>query len=222
MPAGRDNSAEITVSPAMSRPVIVPTIMVAIAVVGLAGAFTTHRSDGRARKLRDQAARDDSIRRQVTARHDSELTEKHAASAPACPREPQDVSAWGAATQESFPVVVPVVPDFTTELDQRGDVGRLSFRGDDDESYTVSYGLHATSVADWPQYELVAECADLADVMPGTIQTAREKQGGSFTKVVLASYRLPDGNFISFHGTTRDVNRQALLITAAHHMRLKR
>jgi hypothetical protein len=206
----------------MSRPVIVPAIMVAIAVVGLAGAFTTQRGHARAQKLRDRAASDDSIRHQIAIQHDSELTEKHAASAPACPREPQDVSGWGAATQESFPVVVPVVPDFTTELDQRGEVGRLSFRGEDDESYAVSYGPRATSVADWPQYELVAECADLADVMPGTIQTAREKQGGSFTKVVLASYRLPDGNFVSFHGTTGDVSRQALLITAAHHMRLKR
>ena len=95
----------------MSRPVILPAFVVAIAVVGLAGAFTAHRSDARAQKLRDRAALDDSIRRQVAARHDSELAERRNASAPACPSEPQDVSAWGAGTQESFPVVVPLVPD---------------------------------------------------------------------------------------------------------------
>lgn len=206
----------------MSRPVILPAFVVAIAVVGLAGAFTAHRSDARAQKLRDRAALDDSIRRQVAARHDSELAERRNASAPACPSEPQDVSAWGAGTQESFPVVVPLVPDFTMELEERGEVGRLSFRGGDDDGYNVTYGPRATSVGDWPQYELVAECADLADVMPGTIQTARDKAAGSSTKVVLASYRLPDGNFVSFHGRTDDVNRQALLIAAAHHMRLKR
>lgn len=206
----------------MSRPVILPAMLVAIAVIGLAGAYSSHNSDARARRDQDRAARDDSIRSRIAARMDSEVTARHEASAPACPRDHQDIAEWPSETTEALPVVVPVLPNFSADLDSRRAASRISIRSNDGESYSVSYGPRATGVEDWPQYELVAECADLADVMPGTIQTARDKAAGGFTKLVLASYRLPDGNFVSFFGATRNVQRQALLVAAAHHMRLKR
>ena len=206
----------------MARPVIIPAMLVAIAVIGLAGARTARMRDARAQRDRDRAARDDSVRSTAAARMDSEVSARHAASAPACPREVQDVSEWPAETADSLPVVVPEVPGFEIDPKTLRVDDRVDFRSGDGESYSVWYGPRATAIADWPQDELVAECADVADVMPGTIQTARDKAAGSFTKVVLASYRLPDGNFVSFHARTQDVQRQTLFVAAAHHMRLKR
>jgi hypothetical protein len=205
----------------MSRPVIVPAMLLAIAVIGLAGAYTTHRGEARARRLRNRAARDDSVRSRVVARRDSEVAAQRTASASACPRELQDVSDWEGETVESLPVVVPLLPDFEVDREVRGASGRISFRSSDGEGYSVFSGPRAVSLEEWPQYELVAECADLADVMPGTIQTARDK-GPGVMKAVVAAYRLPDGQFVSFRGATRDVQRQAQLVAAAHHMRLKR
>jgi hypothetical protein len=205
----------------MSRPIIVPSLLVAIAVIGMAGAFTARRGDERARKLKDRVAHDDSARSRAVARMDSQRSERRTASASACPTEPEDISEWGAGTHEKLPVVVPVLPDFSFDREGYGE-GRISFRSGDGESYSVSYGTRVASIGDWPQYELVGECADMADVMPGTIQTARDKSPDGVMKVVLATYRLPDGNFVSFQGTTRDVERQVQLVAAAHHMRLKR
>lgn len=205
----------------MSRPVVLPAIVVAIAVVGLAGAYTAHRGDARARQFRDRSARDDSARSRVTARLDSERNERRTASASACPTEPTNISEWATGTHESLPIVVPVLPEFAFDREGYGD-RRIGFRSDDGETYVVWSGARAASLEDWPQYQLVAECADMADVMPGTIQTARERNPDGFMKVVLATYRLPDGGFVSFQGTTRDVQREAQLVAAAHHMRLKR
>ena len=206
----------------MSRPVVLPAVLVAIAVIGLAGARTARMRDARAQRERDRAARDDSILSSFAARKDSEVSARHAASASACPKDLQDVADWPAETADSLPVVVPEVPDFRIDPDMHRADDRIDFRSEDGDSYSVSYGPGAAGLESSPQYELVAECADLADVLPGTIQTAREKAAGSFTKVVLASYRLPDGNFLTFHGTTQDVKRQTLFVAAAHHMRLKR
>ena len=206
----------------MSRPVILPALLVAIAVIGLAGARTARMRDARHQREKDRAARDDSIQSSFAAQRDSEVSARHAASASACPKELQDVAAWPAETADSLPVTVPEIPDFAIDSRMLARDDRVDFRSEDGDSYSVSYSPGAGGLESWPQYELVAECADLADVMPGTIQTAREKAAGSFTKVVLASYRLPDGNFLSFHGTTQDVQRQTLFVAAAHHMRLKR
>jgi len=145
-----------------------------------------------------------------------EIAKPEHASAPACPASASDFKSWGAVSMDSFPVIVPQLPQF--QLVTHDLPGRLTLVSTGGDQYVVAYGDHAEHVEDWPQYALVDECQDVADFMVGTIQTALDKSSNGFVKVVIASYQLPNGSYVSFHGTTRYVARQAQFVTAAHYL----
>jgi hypothetical protein len=192
-------------------------------IVGITCAkYGQHRAAERQRRLQQMVAHGDSVTQRKAAQHDSEQAERRLASAPACPAPDgaTDFSSWAAVPMEGYPLTVPEVPSFeVTHRERSSRPGQLDLSSSQDGWYRVTYSDHEERLEDWQQYERVAECADATDMMSGMIQTARDTHGG-LTKLVFASYRLPDGHYLSFRGTTNDVAIQAQFVTAAHHLRL--
>ena len=203
-----------------------PAALASLLIIGITCAkYGEYRTAERQRRFERMAAHGDSVTQGFVAHRDSELAERRAAIAPACPAREgaTDISSWGTTSISDFPVTVATVPDFGVDYTHRPQgAGYIGLAGSHGDRYQVTYSDHEDRVQNWPQYELAAECADVADVLPGMIQTARDTSQDGMVKVVIASYRLPNGRYVNFLGTTRDVARQAQFVTAAHSTRLNR
>lgn len=199
----------------------VPAALAALFIIGITCAkYGEYRAADRQRRLQKMVARGDSITRRDSAQHDSALAAGRITNASACPGA-TDISSWATVPLEGSPVTVPEVPSFEVADRYHSRSGEIVFSSSDGEAYRVTYGDREARFEDWQQYELVAECADVADVMPGTIKTGRDTRDG-LVKQVFASYRLPDGHYVSLRGATNDVARQAQFVAAAHNLRLNR